>query len=105
QKAVELQREVSDATSELLARNAALLKEGSGKVAEEVERGVVDVATLQKVNDDLIATLEETLRIQEAGHSKRLEAEQQLAKIQSELRQKLISLRGVSAAEEESAGR
>ncbi|NLG65712.1 MAG: toxic anion resistance protein [Actinobacteria bacterium] len=105
QKAVELQREVSDATDELLARNAALLKEGSGKVAEEVERGVVDVATLQKVNDDLIATLEETLRIQEAGHSKRLEAEQQLAKVQSELRQKLISLRGVSAAEEESAGR
>ena len=67
QQAVALQKEVSDATNELLARNAALLREGSGKVAREIERGVVDVETLQKVNDELIATLEETLRIQEEG--------------------------------------
>ena len=67
QKAVELQKQVTDTTNELLAKNAELLREGSAKVGREVERGVVDVETLQKVNADLIATLEETIQIQEEG--------------------------------------
>ena len=62
QKAVELQKQVTDTTNELLAKNAELLREGSAKVGREVERGVVDVETLQKVNADLIATLEETIQ-------------------------------------------
>jgi uncharacterized protein YaaN involved in tellurite resistance len=99
QQAVSLQKEVTDATNELLARNAALLREGSGKVAREIERGVVDIETLQKVNDELIATLEETLRIQEEGHSRRLQAEQQIAKIQGDLKRKLIDLRGTGAGQ------
>jgi uncharacterized protein YaaN involved in tellurite resistance len=99
QQAASLQKEVTDATNELLARNAALLREGSGKVAREIERGVVDIETLQKVNDELIATLEETLRIQEEGHARRLQAEQQMAKIQGDLKRKLIDLRGSGAGQ------
>ncbi len=92
QQALELQREVTDTANELLAKNAELLKTGSGKVAREVERGIVDLQTLKKVNDDLIATLEETVRIQEEGHAKRLEAEGELTRMQGELKQRLIDL-------------
>jgi uncharacterized protein YaaN involved in tellurite resistance len=97
QKAVELQREVSDTTNELLAKNAALLREGSAKVAREVERGVVDIETLRQVNADLVATLEETIQIQDEGHQARLRAEDELARLQADLRQKLIELRGPQA--------
>ncbi len=93
QKAVELQKQVTDTTNELLAKNAELLREGSAKVGREVERGVVDVETLQKVNADLVATLEETIRIQEDGRAKRVEAEGEIGRLQVELRQKLIELR------------
>ena len=99
QKALELQREVSDTTNELLAKNAALLKDGSAKVAREVERGVVDIETLRQVNADLVATLEETIRIQDEGRQKRHEAEGELVRLQADLRQKLIELRGTQSAE------
>ena len=94
QKALELQRQVSETTNELLAKNAQLLREGQAKVGREVERGVVDVETLRKVNSDLIATLEETIRIQEEGRQKRLQAEGEITQLQGELRHKLIELRG-----------
>jgi uncharacterized protein YaaN involved in tellurite resistance len=94
QKAVELQKKVSDTTNELLAKNAELLKTGSAKVGREVERGVIDVETLRKVNADLVATLEETIRIQEEGRARRLEAEGEIGQLQADLRQKLIELRG-----------
>ncbi|HEY5386724.1 MAG TPA: toxic anion resistance protein [Thermoleophilia bacterium] len=93
QKAVELQKQVTDTTNELLTKNAELLKDGSAKVGREVERGVVDIETLQKVNADLVATLEETIRIQEDGRAKRIEAEGEIGRLQVELRQKLIELR------------
>lgn len=93
QKAVELQKQVTDTTNELLAKNAELLRDGSAKVGREVERGVVDVETLRKVNAELIATLEETIRIQEDGRAKRVEAEGEIGRLQVELRQKLIELR------------
>jgi len=93
QTAVELQKQVTDTTNELLAKNAELLKDGSAKVGREVERGVVDVETLRKVNDDLVATLEETIQIQAEGRAKRLEAEGEIGRLQVELRQKLIELR------------
>ncbi len=104
QKAVELQKQVTDTTNELLAKNAELLKDGSAKVGREVERGVVDVETLRKVNDDLVATLEETIQIQAEGRAKRLEAEGEIGRLQVELRQKLIELRSqapqIGAADE-----
>jgi uncharacterized protein YaaN involved in tellurite resistance len=93
QKAVELQKQETDTTNELLTKNAELLKDGSAKVGREVERGVVDVETLQKVNADLVATLEDTIRIQEDGRARRVEAEGEIGRMQSELRQKLIELR------------
>jgi len=93
QKAVELQRQVTDTTNELLAKNAELLRDGSAKVGREVERGVVDVETLRKVNDDLVATLEETIQIQAEGRARRIEAEGEIGRLQVELRQKLIELR------------
>jgi len=99
QKALELQREVSDTTNELLAKNAALLKDGSAKVAREVERGVVDIETLRQVNADLVATLEETISIQDEGRRKRSEAESELGRLQADLRRKLIELRGAQSGE------
>ena len=93
QNAVELQKQVSDTTNELLAKNAELLRVGSAKVGREVERGVVDVETLRKVNADLVATLEETIRIQEDGRARRVEVEGEIGRLQTELRQKLLELR------------
>ena len=93
QSAVELQRQVTDTTNELLAKNAELLRVGSAKVGREVERGVIDVETLRKVNADLVATLEETIKIQEEGRTRRLEAEGEIGRLQTELRQKLLDLR------------
>ncbi len=96
QKALELQARVSDTTNELLAKNAELLKTGSAKVGREVERGVIDVETLRKVNADLVATLEETISIQEEGRARRLEAESEIGQLQTDLRQKLLELRGTA---------
>jgi len=96
QRAVELQKQVTDTTNELLMKNAELLKTGSARVGREVERGVVDVETLRKVNADLVATLEETISIQEEGRTRRLEAESEIGQLQMELRQKLLELRGTA---------
>jgi uncharacterized protein YaaN involved in tellurite resistance len=92
QQALELQKEVTDTANELLAKNAELLKTGAAKVGREVERGIVDIETLKKANDDLIVTLEETIKIQEEGHQKRIAAEGELARMQSDLKQKLVEL-------------
>jgi len=62
-------------------------------VGREVERGIIDVETLRKVNADLVATLEETISIQEEGRGRRLEAESEIGQLQMELRQKLLELR------------
>jgi uncharacterized protein YaaN involved in tellurite resistance len=91
-----LQKQVSDTTNELLTKNAELLRVGSAKVAREVERGVIDVETLRKVNADLVATLEETIRIQEDGRTRRIEVEGEIGRLQTELRQKLLELRAGS---------
>jgi uncharacterized protein YaaN involved in tellurite resistance len=92
QRAVELQKEVSDTTNELLVKNAEMLRESSTKVGKEVERGVVDIESLRKVNADLIATVEETIRIQEEGRIHRREAEGELKHLEEELRQKLVAI-------------
>ena len=94
QQALTLQRAVTDTANELLVKNAELLRTGSAEVARETERGIVDVESLQKVNDELIATLEETIRIQEEGHARRVQAEGELLRLQNDLRQKMVELRG-----------
>ena len=93
QQALELQKEVTDTANELLAKNAELLKTGSAKVGREVERGIVDIEVLKKANDDLVQTLEETIRIQQEGHQKRIAAESELVRLQGDLKQKMIDLK------------
>ena len=92
QQALALQKAVTDTTNELLAKNAKILRTGSAEVGRETERGIVDIETLREVNDDLIATLEETIRIQDEGHARRVQAEVELLRLQSELRKKLVDL-------------
>jgi len=75
-----------------LRKNAEMLKEGSLGVARESERGIVEVETLQKVNDDLISTIEETLQIQQEGREKRRQAEAELKKMEGELKERLSSI-------------
>ena len=89
QKALEVQRQVTDTTNELLKKNAEMLKEGSIETAKESERGIIEIETLRKVNSDLISTIEETLRIQEEGRTKRQQAETELKQMEEELKTKL----------------
>jgi uncharacterized protein YaaN involved in tellurite resistance len=89
QKALGIQKEVTKTTNELLARNAEMLRQNTTEVAKESERGIVEVETLKKVNDELIATIEETLRIQQEGRGKRQQAEAELLKIEADLKDRL----------------
>ena len=88
-KALELQRDVTNTTNEMLTRNAELLKEGSVAVATESNRGIVDIETLQKVNQDLISTIDDVMRIQAEGRDKRKAAEAELARIEADLKARL----------------
>ncbi len=92
-KALKLQKDVTDTTNTLLEKNAALLKESTIGIAQESERGIVDIETLKKVNNDLISTIEETMKIQADGKAKRQQAEQELVKIEDQLKNKLMTLK------------
>jgi uncharacterized protein YaaN involved in tellurite resistance len=92
--AVEAQKQVSKTTNELLLKNAEMLKTNTIETAKENERGLVDIETLKKTQESLISTLEETMRIQEEGRSKRRLAEQELASMENELRLKLLEIKG-----------
>ncbi|MBR1841710.1 MAG: toxic anion resistance protein [Oscillospiraceae bacterium] len=92
QQAMEAQREVTNYTNQLLKANAEKLKMGSIEVAKEAERGIVDLETLKETNAKLIETLEEVRSIQAEGASKRRQAEQELDKIETELREKLVQI-------------
>lgn len=91
--AVEAQKQVSKTTNELLLKNAEMLKTNTIETAKENERGLVDIETLKKTQENLINTLEETLRIQEEGRTKRRQAEQDLAAMENELRLKLLEIK------------
>ena len=92
-QSLELQKEVTKTTNDLLEKNSELLKDSSIEIAKESERGIVEIETLKKVNDNLIATIEETMRIQVEGTAKRQQAEAELVKIESELKSKLLSIK------------
>ncbi len=94
QQAMQAQREVTDLTNELLRKNSQMLKTGSIEIAQESERGIVDLETLKQTNQDLIDTLEEVRRIQSEGAQKRREAESELGRIESELKNKLLEMKG-----------
>lgn len=86
------QKKVTDLTNEMLKKNSELLKQGTIDVAEESERAIVDVETLQKTNRDIIDTLDTILQIHENGRIKRQEAEVELQKIEGELKTKLLEI-------------
>ena len=94
QQAAQSQRQVTDMTNELLRKNAATLKMATIDTAKESERGIVDIETLVSTNQTLISTLEEVTKIQEEGRQKRAEAEKELGRIEGELKQKLLEIRG-----------
>jgi uncharacterized protein YaaN involved in tellurite resistance len=92
-KALEVQKSVTDTTNELLAKNSEMLKDSSISIAKESERGIVEIETLKKVNDDLISTIEETLKIQAEGKAKRAQAEVELQKMEADLKARLATVR------------
>ncbi len=93
QQAMEAQREVNDLTNALLKKNADTLKTGTVAIAEENERSIVDIDTVRYTNEQLISTLDEVIRVQEEGRQKRAEAENELGRIENQLRQKLLDIR------------
>jgi uncharacterized protein YaaN involved in tellurite resistance len=93
-QAAKAQREVTDMTNELLRKNAETLKLATIDTAKESERGIVDIETLRITNESLISTLDEVLRIQTEGRQKRKEAEIELNRIEGELKNKLLEMRG-----------
>ena len=92
QQAMQAERAVTDATNELLKKNAVTLKQGTIEIAKESERGIVDIETLQQTNKQLIETLVELNKIRADGKAKRANAEQELGRIEGELRQKMLEI-------------
>ena len=93
-QATQAQSAVTEMTNQLLQKNADMLKMGTVEAAREAERSIVDVKTLQHTNEQLISTLDEVMKIQTEGSQKRREAEAELGRIEGELKQKLLELRG-----------
>ncbi|MBE6990289.1 MAG: toxic anion resistance protein [Ruminococcaceae bacterium] len=93
-QATAAQNAVTEMTNELLKKNADKLKMGTIATAKEAERSIVDIETLQHTNQQLISTLDEVLEIQRQGAEKRKAAEVELGRIEGELKQKLMELRG-----------
>ena len=93
-QAAAAQREVTDMTNELLKKNAEKLKVATIETAKESERGIVDIETLKSTNESLISTLDEVLHIQQEGRQKRQEAEKEMIRLESELKQKLLQVQG-----------
>ncbi len=94
EQAMQAQRNVTDVTNELLMKNAKTLHQGSVNVAKESERGIVDMETLKQTNIELIATLDEVRQIQDDGRARRAQAEEELARIEGELKDKLLEMKG-----------
>lgn len=93
QQALHAQTAVTNMTNELLKKNAEMLKMGTIETAKEAERGIIDITTLAKTNQDLIDTITEVMNVQKAGRQQRLDAEKQLIVLESQLKQKLLELR------------
>ncbi|MBQ2160662.1 MAG: toxic anion resistance protein, partial [Firmicutes bacterium] len=90
EEALKAQRAVSETTNELLRKNAELLHDTTVGVAQESERGIIDIETLTETNNKLISTIDEVMQIQKEGHEKRVEAEIELRRLEGELRDKVL---------------
>ena len=91
-QAAQAEREVNDMTNKLLRKNADALKTATIESAKEAERGIVDIETLKHTNESLITTLDEVLKIQTEGKTKRREAETELTQIENQLKDKLLEI-------------
>ncbi len=87
---------VTDTTNEILRKNAEMLHQTTVDIATENERGIVDIETLQHTNEELIATLDDILRIQAEGRAKREAAEKEMINIENNLMQKLVEVTTVN---------
>ncbi len=93
EEAMKAQKEVNDLTNELIRKNAEQLHQGSVEIAQESERGIIDIETVTHANEELIASLDEVIKIQEDGRIKRRVAEDQLGQVEMQLKQKLLDIR------------
>ena len=93
QQAMQAERAVTNMTNDLLKKNAEALKLGTIETAKESQRGIVDIETLQQTNKSLIETLDELNKIQSEGRAKRAAAEQELTRIEDELKTKMMEIR------------
>ena len=91
-QAAAAQREVTNMTNELLKKNAEKLKMATIDTVKESERGIVDIETLKQTNESLISTLDEVMHIQQEGREKRKAAEQEMQKLEMDLKQKLLQI-------------
>ena len=92
-EAAQAQRQVNDVTNALLKQNAEKLHMASVETAKEAERGIVDIEPLKKTNAELIQTLDDVMKIQADGRAKRLAAEAEMAKMENDLKVKLLQIR------------
>lgn len=92
QRVLKMQQEITETTNAMLVKNAELLKTNTIETAKESNRGIVDVETLQKVNENLLSTIDETIKIQQEGRKKRQAAEQELLHIETQLKDKLMEI-------------
>ena len=96
--AVKAQNAVNKTTNELLRKNADLLQSSTTQIAEETERGIVDIETLQHTNETLIQTFDDVLRIQQEGRQKRAAAEVEIRRLEDELKSKLLEMQNKPVA-------
>jgi uncharacterized protein YaaN involved in tellurite resistance len=89
QEAGKTLKEATDLTNDLLKSNAENLRQANKEIREQIERGVFDIEVVKKANDDLIATINESLQIADEGKKKRAEAEKVLVQAEAELKQVL----------------
>jgi len=93
EQALQAEQAVTNMTNELLKKNAEKLHQSTVGIAKEAERGIIDIETLTHTNQELISTLDEVQKIREEGHEKRLAAEAELARIETEVKNKLLEIR------------
>ncbi|MBR6257638.1 MAG: toxic anion resistance protein [Lachnospiraceae bacterium] len=94
-EAAKAQRAVTDVTNQMLLQNAEALKVATIETEKESQRGIVDIETLNKTNQSLISTFDEVMRIQAEGREKRKQAEAEMARMETELKNKLLEVRGI----------
>ena len=95
--ALALEKQVTQTTNNLIAKNSELLKQGSLEVAKSLETSIIDIAVLQKNSENLIETLKGIQQIREEGKASRLKAPRELAVLQEKLNEQILLSSGTQA--------